>query len=169
MTVLKILKLSRSDGFPLGMSSLSTDLRAFLSFFPSVLGKIKNQNIQRAGMYEKANGMLSTMLFQFMDRSSILNLAHAYKMASQQQETVPQTNSRKSLLTPFSRKPLIYEQQKQLPRSNKVMLPGHDDCTDVVLTLSHVGDLIHFQPGGGFRQPYVTLLSLTQIKPKLVC
>ena len=42
--------------------------------------------------------------------------------------------------------------------------------TDIFLTLSHLGDLIHSQPGGGggIRNPSVTLLSLIQIKPKLV-
>ena len=37
------------------------------------------------------------------------------------------------------------------------------------LTLSHLGDLIHSQPGGdGIRPPSVTLLSLIQIKPNLL-
>ena len=34
----------------LGLSSSSTDLMAFLSFFLSTLDKIKNRNIQRAGL-----------------------------------------------------------------------------------------------------------------------
>ena len=38
---------------------------------------------------------------QFMDIDPILNLSHAFKFASQQQETVTQANSRKSLLTPI--------------------------------------------------------------------
>ena len=38
------------------------------------------------------------------------------------------------------------------------------------LTLSHLGDLIHSQPGGGRIPPRsITLLSLIQIKPNLVC
>ena len=42
---------------------------------------------------------------------------------------------------------------------------------DHLLTLSHLGDLIHSQPGGGggrIPPPSVTLLSLIQIEPNLV-
>ena len=84
-----------------------------------------------------------------MDRSPILNLAHAYKMESHQQETVTQANSRKSLVTsiqgrlsenlsknlfpdvaspPSTESPSFTSNQNQLPGRNKVILPGHDDC-----------------------------------------
>ena len=44
------------------------------------------------------------------------------------------------------------------------------EAGDIILTLSHLGDLIHSQPGGGrISPPSVSLLSLTQIKPNLVC
>ena len=82
------------------VSSPSTDLMAFLSFFPSALDKIKNRNIQ-SWIVQESKWYIINNALSVHERSPILDLAHAYKMASQQQETVTQTNSRKSLLTPI--------------------------------------------------------------------
>ena len=71
---------------------------------------------------------------------------------------------------------------EHLRRLEPVMMRLHDDRavfrpeglttrphTDLYLTLSHLGDLIHSQPGGDSAPPPpVTLVSFIQIKPNLV-